>query len=51
MAGEESAAAGDHVVIAVRDSGTGVLSEVARRALDPFFTAKAPATAGLARLR
>ncbi len=32
--------AGSCVVIAVRDSGTGMPEEVMRRALDPFFTTK-----------
>ncbi|SMF14470.1 His Kinase A (phospho-acceptor) domain-containing protein [Tistlia consotensis] len=35
-------AAGDYVRLQVVDSGTGMSEEVARRALEPFFTTKVP---------
>jgi signal transduction histidine kinase/ActR/RegA family two-component response regulator len=34
--------AGEYVSIAVRDNGTGMAPEILARALDPFFTTKAP---------
>jgi PAS domain S-box-containing protein len=41
-------AAGDYVHIAVTDDGRGMPPEVARRALDPFFTTKSTGGLGLA---
>ncbi len=40
VAGEEWATAGDHVEIAVADTGEGMTPDVLKRVLEPFFTTK-----------